>query len=210
MMFQHVFAEMNHMLEEIAEMYPIAKGSQKQELGKKWQMLKAMSDGIIEEWLSFEERMSDVRKSWGLTDSVQQVELPEMKSGTFIKGQGYYKLKMYSHAAEQFKRTTEEFQDSLLARIYLAMSYLNMNDTREAGRHFQWVLPLTDNKRLRSIIYNALGCIEATHDHMDKAQEYFTLAHHIDPTFIEPLNNLDVCQQKRGSLQFGSQLASLM
>lgn len=210
MMFQHVFAEMNDMLEEIAQDFPIAKGTQKQELGKKWQMLKHMSDGIIEEWLSFEEKMSDVRKSWGVPDSDDVVELPEMKSGTFVKGQGYYKLMMYSHAAEQFKRTTEEFKDSLLARIYLAMSYLNLDDTREAGRHFQWVLPLTENKRLRSIIYNALGCIEAKMCQMDKAQDYFLLAHHIDPSFTEPLANLEVCKQNRGSLQFGSQLASLM
>ncbi len=209
-MFQHVFAEMNDMLEEIAQVYPVAKGTQKQELSKKWQMLKHMSDGIIEEWLSFEEKMSDVRKSWGLPDSMESAELPEMKSGSFIKGQGYYKLMMYSHAVEQFKLTTEEFKDSLLARIYLAMSYLYMNEVREAGRHFQWVLPLTENKRLRSIIYNALGCIEAKLNQMERARDYFLLAHHIDPTFTEPLSNLEVCKQKQGSLQFGSQLAALM
>nr|WP_209860457.1 hypothetical protein [Paenibacillus shirakamiensis] len=209
-MFQHVFAEMNEMLDDIARRYPIAEGVDKQELSQKWQTLKTMSDGIIEEWLSFEEKMSEIRKGWGLPESGAPAELPEMSSPDFIKGQGYYKLNMYPQAARHFKLSTEQFKDSLLAHIYLAMCHLNTEDFPEAGRHFQWVLPLTSNKRLRSIIYNALGCVEAKMSQMDRAQEYFTLAHHMDPSFPEPLANLNVCLQKRGCLQYGSQLASLM
>lgn len=55
-MFQHVFAEMNDMLDEIIKRYPSAEGLNKQELLQKWNFLKRMSDGMIDEWLMFEEK----------------------------------------------------------------------------------------------------------------------------------------------------------
>lgn len=210
MMFQHVFAEMNEILDEIAQSYSSAKGAHKQELSQKWQLLKHMSDGIIEEWLCFEEKMGAIREGWGFPEVPYGMVLQETGCEAFIKGQGYYKLLMFEQAVDQFGEVTDQYPDSLMARIYLAMAYLQMSNEQQAAHNFEWILTLTDNKRLRSIIYNVLGCIEAKGNRMDRAQKYFSLAHQMDPSMPEPLANLEVCKLNQGQLQYGSQLSSLL
>lgn len=209
-MFQHMFAEMNDMLDEIIKFYPVAQGVQKQEYAKKWHLLKAMSDGIIEEWLNFEEKMGEFRQSWANPDSGKSYELPEMHCDAFVKGQGYYKLMMFSQALPQFKLAVEEFPDSVVARTYLAMCHVHLDESAEAVPHFWRVLEGTATKRLRSIIYNALGCIEAQKGLPAKAKEYFTLAHHHDPSLAEPLANLEACMQSTGKLHYGNELTKLL
>ncbi|WP_181873020.1 tetratricopeptide repeat protein [Fontibacillus phaseoli] len=210
MMFQHVFAEMNDMLDEIITLYPVAQGAQKQDLAKKWHLLKHMSDGMIEEWLNFEEKMGDFRQSWSNPDNAKNVELPEMDCDAFVKGQGYYKLLMFSQGMAQFKLALDQFPESLMARTYLAMCHMHLEQYGEAVPHFWRVLEGTGSKRLRSIIYNALGCIEAQKGIRAKAKEYFTLAHHHDPSLAEPLANLEACMRSSGKLQYGNELTSLL
>jgi hypothetical protein len=43
---------------------------------------------------------------------------------------------------------------------------------------------------MKAISYNAMGCIQAENQNMDKALEYFRLAHSADPTSVEPVLNL--------------------
>ncbi|WP_229753352.1 tetratricopeptide repeat protein [Paenibacillus segetis] len=212
MMFQHVFAEMNEMLDEISRHYPMAQGVQKQDLGHKWNLLKHMSDGIIEEWLCFEEKMGIMRQNWGSPEENQKLESQDlvMKNDAFIKGQGYYKLLMYPQAQGQFNQALEQFPDSFLTHTYMGMCHLHMGHLEDAVNHFHSVLKGAANNRLRAIIYNALGCIEANRGVRVKAKEYFTMAHHSDPSLPEPLANLEVCMHHSGKLQFGNQLTSLL
>ncbi|MGG6309542.1 tetratricopeptide repeat protein [Paenibacillus macerans] len=209
-MFQHVFAEMNEMLDEISRKYPLAKGVQKQELAQKWHLLKHMSDGIIEEWLCFEEKMGHIRQTFGNLDARDAPELPELDSPIFVKGQGYYKLLMFPQALEQFEQVMKQFPDSVLGRTYLAMCHLHLEHNEKAAKHFWLVLEKAGNKRMRSIIYNALGCIEAQKGIFAKAKEYFTLAHHSDPSLAEPLANLEACLHSKGKLHYGNELTSLL
>ncbi|WP_334071548.1 MULTISPECIES: tetratricopeptide repeat protein [Paenibacillus] len=210
MMFQHMFAEMNEMLDEVIQFYPIAHGTQKQDLAKKWHLLQQMSDGIIEEWLSFEEKMGLLRQSSAGPQGDFAAKLPEMDCDAFVKGQGYYKLMMFPQALTHFKQALEQFPESPSARTYLAMCHLHMEETDEAIPHFWRVLEGTENKRLRSIIYNALGCIEAQRGGRAKAKEYFTLAHYHDPSLAEPLSNLEACMRSTGKLKYGNELTSLL
>lgn len=212
MMFQHVFAEMNDMLDEITRHYPVAQGVHKQDLGHKWNLLKHMSDGIIEEWLCFEEKMGILRQNWGSPEESQELEPPDlvMKNDAFVKGQGYYKLLMYPQAMGQFEHVLEQFPNSFLTHAYLGMCHLHMGQHEAADSQFQQVLKGAANKRLRGIIYNALGCIEANRGVRVKAKEYFTMAHHSDPSLPEPLANLEACMHHSGKLQFGNQLSSLI
>ncbi|WP_411002269.1 tetratricopeptide repeat protein [Paenibacillus sp. TH7-28] len=210
MMFQHVFAEMNEMLDDISRKYPLAQGVQKQELAQKWHLLKHMSDGIIEEWLCFEEKMAAMRQRWGNLETEEVLSLPEIESGPFIKGQGYYKLMMFTQALEQFEQVLKQYPGSVLGRTFLGMCHLHLEQSEEAARQFWLVLENAGNKRLRSIIYNALGCIEAQKGILAKAKEYFTLAHHSDPSLAEPLANLEACLNSTGKLYYGNELASLL
>ncbi|MWV44680.1 hypothetical protein GRF59_13760 [Paenibacillus sp. HJL G12] len=209
-MFQHVFAEMNHMLDEIMKHYPAAQESQKQQLIQKWNMLKTMSDGIIDEWLSFEEKMGEFRQHTEVPSTLFSEQTPEMEMNDFVRGQGYFRLLMYRQAAQQFSQVIRYYPDSLLSRMYLAMAHLYLEETQEANKHFEWILPLAKSQKLKAMIYNALGCIAVKNGNPGKAQEFFALAIQCDPTLPDPLMNLKVCQQKRGQLQYGSQLISLM
>ncbi|WP_408635030.1 tetratricopeptide repeat protein [Paenibacillus phocaensis] len=210
MMFQHVFAEMNEMLDEITRKYPLAGNAQKQELAKKWSLLQHMSDGIIEEWLCFEEKMGGLRHAFGSLESRELPDLPELEDPTFVKGQGYYKLLMFAQAVAQFERVIQQFPDSVLARTYLGMCHLHLEQSDKAAKHFWLVLEKAGNKRLRSVIYNALGCIEAQKGVYPKAKEYFKLAHHSDPSLPEPLANLEACTHSTGKLHYGPELTSLL
>lgn len=212
MMFQHMFAEMSGMLDEIIHYYPGASGPARQELAAKWQLLKTMSDGIIEEWLGFEEKLGHFRQTGVSPDggALPVPELPEMDAEAFVKGQGYYKLMMFAQALTQFKQVVEQYPDSAVARTYLAMCYLHLNESEQAVPHFWRVLETCDSKRIRSIIYNALGCIEAQNGVRLKAKEYFKLAHYHDPSLAEPLANLESCMRSSGKLHYGSELTSLL
>lgn len=209
-MFQHVFAEMNNMLDEIVKHYPSAHGPRKQALIHNWNMLKRMSEGIIDEWLRFEERMAVFRESVASPPVFPSTESPEMQLDAFIRGQGYYKLLMFRPAIAQFEAAAAVYPDSLLIRLYMAMAHLHLGETAEASGYLQSILPLADDKRLKAMIYNALGCIQALNGVTDKASEYFTLAIQSDPTLPDPLINLEVCHKKRGDLQYGSPLISLL
>lgn len=210
MMFQHVFAEMNEMLDEIARQYPIAQGTHKHELARKWHLLRQMSDSMIEEWLVFEEKMGMLRQSGISLEDKYEPDYPEMSADAFVKGQGYYKLLMFPQSLDQFQAVLKEYPDSLIGRTYLAMCHLHLDESEEAAIHFEAVLRSAANKRLRSIIYNALGCIEAKKGNRSKAREFFTLAHHSDPSLPEPLANWEACLHSTGKLQYGTQLTKLM
>lgn len=211
-MFQHMFAEMSGMLEKIIHDYPGASGPARHELAAKWQLLKNMSDGIIDEWLSFEEKLGHFRQSGVSPDggAPPLPKPPEMDKEAFIKGQGYYKLMMYEQARLQFEQVVEQLPDSALARTCLAMCYLHLNESARAVPHFWRVLEGCDSKRLRSIIYNALGCVEAQNGGRLKAKEYFTLAHYHDPSLQEPLANLESCMSSNGKLHYGNELISML
>lgn len=208
-MFQHLFATMNEMLDEIILHYPQAQDVSKQEMNQKLALLRALSDGIIEEWLLFEEKMGAFRaKGAGQKEWLESSA--ETRSEAFMRGQGYYRLFMFRQAIDAFETVVRQFPDGIVSRIYLAMAYLQLGESNDAYRHFQLIIPLTDNKKVKAISYNALGCIQAQRKNFEKAQEYFKLAHQTDPQLQEPLANLKVCQYNDGTLQYGSELTSFM
>ncbi|EHB64446.1 MULTISPECIES: hypothetical protein [Paenibacillus] len=209
-MFQHVFAEMNNMLDEIVKHYPTANGPKKQALVQNWNMLKSMSDGIIEEWLRFEERMAVFRENAVSPPVFPPTEAPELQHDAFIRGQGYYKLLMFEPAIAQFKLAAAVYPDSLLIKLYIALSQLHLGETSQASDVLMSILPMAEDRKLRAMVYNALGCIQALNGCQAKAEECFTLAIHSDPTLPDPIINLEVCKKNRGDLQYGSQLISLL
>ncbi|MCG7375538.1 tetratricopeptide (TPR) repeat protein [Paenibacillus amylolyticus] len=208
-MFQHVFAEMNDMLDEIIKRYPSAEGLNKQELLQKWNLLKRMSDGMIDEWLMFEEKMSQVREQELVKPASLEPEqeavtaLPEIHLECFSRGQGYFKLQMYPQAITQFSRIVADYPDSALTRYYLALAHLNLEQNTEALAHLHRILRLKGSPRLKGLVCNALGCIEAKLANPQGACSLFAQALQHDPTLTEPLYNMEACRQNKGQLQFG-------
>lgn len=61
-MFQHLFAEMNKMLQEIQTDFPTAEGARRSDLLSKYNMLHRISDNVMDEWLVFAEKLSEFRE----------------------------------------------------------------------------------------------------------------------------------------------------
>lgn len=213
-MFQHLFAEMNQMLQEVVADYPKAQGARREELLCKYNLLHRISDHMMDEWLVFAEKLSQFRdgiqQSEDTPEPASPPEAPELSMESFARGQGYYKLLMYPQCIEQFKGVIREYPDSLSARLYLSMAYLQEGELEPAYGHLSHMLDLAKDRKLKAMIYNAMGCIRASQERFPEAQELFGLALQCDPSLPEPNMNLEVCRKRGGTLQYGSQLVSLL
>lgn len=207
-MFKHLFASMNDMLHETMLEYPSASPSKKKELQEKLRSLKDMSDSCIEEWLLFEEKLGQFMRQNEISSLYAggmdplDPEFAGKRNDLFIRGQGYYKLHMFDEAISSFGEQLRQQPDFNLARIYLAMSYLQKGEEAESYTHFHFLSQLTDNLQMRAISYNAMGCIQVLKRNTEKACEFFNLAYRTDPSSVQPLLDLGVCCEKKGGLQF--------
>jgi tetratricopeptide (TPR) repeat protein len=195
--FEQLFMTMNELLTEITSRYGTATTQEKVNLDDQLTMLKKMSDEYMEQWLDFEEKLaafyvnnppipaSTVNYINPVSD---QQSMAQLEAG-FVKAQGFYKLYMFEHAVKELEKLIKQQPDDLLARMYLAMGYLRLGADGDAYPLFQMILPLTENKQLKAISYNAMGCIQMKKKNLQKAMEYFSLSHQLDPACImEPLS----------------------
>lgn len=236
-MFQHMFTSMNEMLDGISKQYPQATDQERMAYLKQIAELKKMSDCFIEQWLEFEEKVSDFQEKFAaeqLVASSQAVSeettepsaktmseyasvesapcnmsdltIPEEAAIIINKGQGYYKLFMFSHAAKLFQDAISIAPECNLARLFLGMSQMHMQNWQEAQRQFQLLIVLSDFPKWLALGYNALGCIHAVHMNIAQAEKLFRKAYEVYPSFTDSLNNLKSCQGTPGqlSLYFGS------
>jgi hypothetical protein len=134
------------------------------------------------------------------------MEVPYEYAMMISKGQGYYKLFMFSDAAVHFQSAVSYLPECNLARLYLAMTHMHLQNWSEAQRHFQLLISLTDYPKWRALGYNALGCIQAIYMNLAQAEQFFLKAYEICPSFKDPLNNLKCCKEtpQQLSLFFGS------
>ncbi|MCD9021158.1 tetratricopeptide repeat protein [Cohnella silvisoli] len=202
-MIRQWFATMNDVLDDLILRYPQAASEEKKVLQQQWDMLKTVSDDIIESWLQFEDKMGLFRE---LQQQTAQVTEQQKQLDCYVKGQGYFKLQMFKHSSEQFEEAIAVYPDFIGARMFLAMSRMHMKQWNEAQRHFQFITAITDEARMQAIAYNALGCISAVYAHLEQAQSYFHKALESDPAFGDAKANLESIRQGNGQLQlqFGS------
>jgi tetratricopeptide (TPR) repeat protein len=214
--FNQLFASMNDVLDEIKRQYPAAHGEERKELEEQLVVLKTMSDNCIEQWLQFEEKLEQlitILEPAGFEKSASY-PMPTQSpihedSNSFLRGQGYYQLWMYDHAIREFEAAVEDHPDHLLSRLYLALGRLRKGDHVEAYRHFQLLISLSDNPKVKAIAYNAMGCIQARNKHVEKAQQYFEMAYQADPSFMQPLMNMSLTIQEEERLLSESGLLNL-
>ncbi|GIQ67592.1 hypothetical protein DUZ99_11005 [Xylanibacillus composti] len=206
-MFKHMFAVMNEMLDHIIANLDQAKGNERQELLDQLAVLKSMSDTCIEEWLLFEEKMGVLHPK----PATALVDAPSPALGdsqawreAYERGHGFLKLLMFEQSIEQFEEAVRLQPDFLPARFYLALCYMQHGDTGEAYRHFQFIIQLSGDSRLKAVAYNAMGCIQVKKRNLEKAVELFMLAHEQDPDLDDPIRNMQVLTGETGSLQMGS------
>lgn len=138
--------------------------------------------------------------------NMSDLTIPDEAAALIHKGQGYYKLFMFSHAADLFQDALNTAPECNLARLYLGMSQMHMQNWQEAQRQFQLLIELSDFPKWLALGYNALGCIQAVHMNLGQAEKLFRKAYEVYPSFTDSLNNLKSCQETPGqlSLYFGS------
>lgn len=153
-----------------------------------------------------EQAMPTMNQEQQLYETELNLVIPYEMAELISKGQGYYKLFMFSHAADQFQQAVKQVPECNLARLFLAMTFMHLQEWNEAQRHFQLLVALTDYPKWRALGYNALGCIQAVHLNMEHAEQFFLKAYEVCPSFKDPLSNLKCCKEtpQQLSLFFGS------
>ncbi|SET51232.1 tetratricopeptide repeat protein [Paenibacillus sp. NFR01] len=213
-MFQHLFAEMNKMLQEIVTDFPTSEGARRSDLLCKYNMLHRLSDNVMDEWLAFSEKLSEFREHADFSAQPDPEPAadpgPELAMDSFVRGQGYYKLQMYRKCIDLFSEVIAQHPDSLAGRLYLAMAHLQEGEKDAAWGHLFHMLALIRESKLKAMVYNALGCIKASQERYGEAQELFSLSLLHDPHLPEPSLNLEVCRNRGGQLQFGNELVSML
>ncbi|XID94350.1 tetratricopeptide repeat protein [Paenibacillaceae bacterium WGS1546] len=211
-MIQQWFAMLNEVLDELIIRYPQATNEERTALRQQWDMLKALSDDMIELWLQFEDRMGVFRDMQAKSAATAASE-PKRLLASFVKGHGYFQLQMFRQAAAQLQEAVRANPDFLGARMFLAMALMHMKQWNEAFKHFQLIAAMAEDRKLQAIALNALGCIQAVYSHLDQACHYFSKALEADPDFADPKCNLKSLREGKDQvqLQFGSaELQSLV
>ncbi len=232
-MFQHMFSSMNEWLDEIKGNYSVANAEEKKQYDLQISELKKASDNCMEQWLDFEQKLSDFNQLCSSPAEQQQqkpeldaivealseqievkpdvnspfeLSIPNEAAALISRGQGYYKLFMFKQAAPEFELSLVQAPECNLARLFLGMTYMHLQNWSEAERHFQLLVVLTDFPKWLAIGYNALGCIQAIHTNLAQAEQLFMKAYELCPSFKESLSNLRACQEtpEALSLYFGS------
>ncbi|WP_166239450.1 tetratricopeptide repeat protein [Paenibacillus turpanensis] len=206
-MIKQLFATMHDALDQIIEEYPKADGEKKQELEDQLDVLKSMSDTFIEQWLLFEEKMGQLHQGTHHAQSaagLKEVSV-EGQDGAdhYQKGQGYFKLLMFEQAVKEFEQVVAGQPEFLPARLYLALGYMKLSEYAEASRHLQFIIPMSEDKRLKAVAFNAMGCIHFVQRNLEQATEYFENARSLDPTFQDPIRNLELCTQMAAGIPEG-------
>lgn len=201
-MIEQWFAAMNDTLDDLLRRYPNASKEEKNALDEQWNVLKTLSDVIIESWLGFEDKMAFFRTlKQDQEAGFGGAGCPDALMEPYVKGMGYFKLQMYAEGAVRFEETLMIEPELNVARLFLAMCRMHMGQFLEAQRHFQLIAALGDERKLQAIAFNALGCIQAVFANLQQAEFYFERALEADPAFEDPRRNLSSCRSRSGQMQ---------
>ena len=122
------------------------------------------------------------------------------------RAQGYYKLFMFTEAADLFGKIIITTPECNMARLYYGMTLMHLRNWNEAQRQFQLLTVLSDFPKWLALSFNALGCIHAIKLNINQAEQLFRKAYSIYPEFEDSLKNLQCCMEtpEQLSLYFGS------
>jgi tetratricopeptide (TPR) repeat protein len=194
MEIKRYFEELQTKLELLDQYY--AKGLLSNHVyEKELNELVKTSEIILEEWIKFEEALSQVGQvsfknefSWmdkhaklSLTQSpatfahhfwsYQSTEGGTLKE--WEQGKAFYHLMMFSQAIPLLEKVLDSNPDFELARLFLAHSLLATQQLEKAKYHLQFLLNTTRSDDLYHLAANGLACLEGTLKAYDLAHHYF-------------------------------------
>lgn len=185
-----LFSVLNQRLEHAEKQWKTGKGLET--LRRETEELRAISEEIIEKWLSFEERLRWLQKqiqpdsteamlqteqfqssATALTVDDIEVEHRYYASEEWRKGKAYYDLMMFEQALPYLEKTLHQFPDYEYARLLLGHAYLACGHVAKAKYHLQFLAETSANRDWESLSLHALACIEGANKAFDQALHFF-------------------------------------
>lgn len=147
--------------------------------------LQKESEILLEEWIKFEEALSQVSHS--LSWAVFQTQHEHESDSFAITHQGeeplysllwqrataFYHLLMFEEAVPLFKQIVEHYPDYEPARLFLAHACLATNRLDEARYQLQFLLETTKHHDLYHLAAHGLACLKGTLKAYEQAHYYF-------------------------------------
>ncbi|MCF6093347.1 tetratricopeptide repeat protein [Microaerobacter geothermalis] len=200
-MVQHLFNTLFDAIEEINQKINSSSSNEKKELSEKLQSLRLLSDEILDKWLLLEEKIGNVQEK--IVPAAQPIHEPSDKvldinwnllpsfseNIPYRKGLGYFQLFMYEDAIKYLEEVVQDWPELELARLYLAYSYLLIEQTVEALRHFTILHQTSNDEKIQGFTHNALGCIYGQKQQFEEALFHFSKAEEILNNNAESLYN---------------------
>lgn len=195
---------MGQMVDQIAKHLPTSNDQIKKELEQRVEALKEMSDMILDEWIQFEEKMSEkighhfptiliqstikdfenyLNMDKTSSDNLSTEKIDNKIIGNitvakeeFYKGKGYFDLGLFNKSYDIFKQIILEDPDYEFARLYFAYSALFSENKEEALHHFSLLVKSSANSKIRAVCLNAMGIIHFEELLYEGANRYFEQA----------------------------------
>lgn len=195
------FQSLTQRIKAIEHEWPKATETRKQELLSKLWELRNASDSVVDLWLQYEEKLSNVMKQIAGEQTRDESESRVVKKATstsvseipgreddtaqrYRKGEGFYHLRLYENARGYFRELVAEAPDMETGRLYYAYSLLFCDEKEAALREFRLLSKSARSAHVAAISCNAIGCMLAEEEKWLEARQAFceTLAHRPDNT----------------------------
>ncbi|MDQ0337622.1 tetratricopeptide (TPR) repeat protein [Caldalkalibacillus uzonensis] len=142
--------------------------------------LQKESELILEEWIKFEEALSQIDFVPGGTDNMMHgqpgtvpLNSAVTQSSAWKQAKAFYDLMMFEQAIPHFCHVVGKHPDFEQARLFLAHAYLATNQLEKAKYHLQFLLDTTQKDDLYHLAAHGLACLQGTLKAYEQAHYYF-------------------------------------
>lgn len=214
MLIEEWFQTLLTKAETVERKWQGASESEKLQLADQLFELRKVSDRVVDLWLQFEEKLSNVIREIKTTEAqkdkvsakdvtgdLQEEENPGSYTHMFRKGEGFYHLRLYQDAKRCFADLLQDSPDWESGRLYYAYSLLFCDEKEAAMKEFRLLGKSASSPKIVGISYNAIGCILAEEEQWLEAAQAFKTALAVQPGQRDAQFNLALCYLKDGDVQ---------
>lgn len=223
MLVRSLFEILNETLDEIADHLPPPPQEEKL-WTEKVKALRKMSDAILDGWILLEERFDEKIRPFFIDlfgpsligEEVEPKESPPVSKevggkgapwidpehkDVFQRARGYFELGMYGLSFRLLKKMILQEPEQPLLRLYYAYSAFFSGEIEEARRQFSFLEQTVEDRRIRTICFNALGILSFHEGKPELAEKNFRQALKLTEDFNAARYNLGLCLSSFGRYQ---------
>ncbi|PWI57074.1 tetratricopeptide repeat protein [Sulfoacidibacillus thermotolerans] len=210
MLFHKSFERLHRAVERIAQQLAQADSEQRGYLLQELEALRELAHPFLEMWLKLEDQLDALYEQYA-PDHHEKIDTTPMiaaEIGTtlssdqgyqlFRKGLGYFDLLMFPESIREFKEIVESDPDMVIARLYLAISYLATGHYEEAQSHLNIVQKSAKDKLLQAAVHDARAQLWILKNQPAKAMQELSAVLAINPNYSDAQFNYAVCSYLLG------------